>query len=90
MVTILREKVVCCAREVLRSLANYGIDLRLRGESKSVEDLAFKCATGRFRLWLRPVYARDATPVMTPIGIFSVIDDDSRMQKRGPQEPKCR
>ena len=61
--------------KLVRSIADYDVNLWLRREGKTMQYFAFKPATGWLRLWIRPVNARDALPVMTTVSVFFVVDD---------------
>lgn len=53
-----------------------------------MENRLSECSTGRLLPWLCPVHASQAPPVMSPVCIFPVANDNARVQQRAAYGPE--
>lgn len=88
MVAVAGEQVIGGAEKLLGDVFENGVDLGLGGECETVENLAFEGAAWRFGLRARPVYAGQAGPVVSAVGVFPAVDDDARVEEGGADGPE--
>lgn len=90
MVAVVAKKVIRSALEFQRGLLDDVLNLLLSPKGEPVKDLASESPTRRYRPRLRPVDSAHSWAVMATIRVLLIVDNDSRMQKRGTEYPKQR
>lgn len=88
VVAVFCEEIVRGAEEVVRGIAERGVNFFLRGEGEAVEDLASKGAARGLCLGLCPVDTRHSAPVVAAVCVFATVDDDAGVEQRGPKCPQ--
>ena len=65
-----------------------GLDLGLGAECEAMQDGGAKGASRWFQMWLCPVDPGHAAFVVSAVGIFTIIDNDARMEEAAANRPE--